>query len=135
MGEVTLLAGGNPQVPKGDGPGPVRTYLGAMPGWKREVGRRLDHLIEEAIPGVRKAVKWNQPHYGTDGETWLLSFRCYTGYVQVQFLRGTDLEPVPPKPSKHEGVRYLDIREEDELDAAQLVSWFEQSGKLAGVRM
>src|SRR5690606_11086952 len=104
---VTLLAGGNPQVPKGDGPEPVRTYLGAMPGWKREVGRRLDHLIEEAIPGLRKAVRWNQPHYGTDGETWLLSFRCYTAYVQVQFLRGTDLDPVPPNASKHEGVRYL----------------------------
>lgn len=133
--DVTLLSGGNPQIPKGEGNGPVRAYIAAMPGWKHGVGLRLDHLIEEALPGVRKAVKWNQPFYGLDGETWLVSFRCYTDYVQVQFLRGTSLEPVPPKPSKHDEVRYLDIREEDELDKSRLVGWFEQSGRLAGVRM
>ncbi len=133
--ETKLLSGGNPQIPKGDGPGPVRDYLDAMPGWKQDVGRRLDDLIVRAIPGVKKAVRWNQPHYGTDGETYLLSFRCYTKYVQVQFLRGTSLDPVPPKASRHEGVRYLDIHEGDELDEKQLLSWFEQSGRQPGVKM
>lgn len=126
--EPTLLSGGNPQIPKGDGDGPVQDYIAAMPGWKREVGRRLDSLIAETIPGVRKAVRWNQPFYGVDGTTWLLSFRCYTSYVQLQLLKGTSLDPVPPKASRHEGMRYLDIHEDDELDEPQLRSWFEQSG-------
>lgn len=130
-----LLSGGNPQIPKGDGDGPVRAYIAAMPGWKRDVGRRLDRLIVDAIPGVRKGVRWNQPHYGTDGETWLLSFRCYTDYVQVQFLKGTSLDPVPPKSSKHEEVRYLDILEQDELDEGRLRSWFAQSAELPGVKL
>lgn len=130
-----LLSGGNPQIPKGEGDGPVRDYIAAMPGWKKDVGRRLDDLIEASVSGVRKAVKWNQPFYGVDGETWLLSFRCYTDYVQVQFLKGTSLDPVPPKDSKHEGMRYLDIHESDELDESQLRSWFTQSGKLPGEKM
>lgn len=130
-----LLSGGNPQIPKGDGDGPVRDYIAAMPGWKHAIGRRLDELIVEAIPGVRKAVRWNQPHYGTDGETWLLSFRCYTHYVQVQFLKGTSLDPVPPKASKHPEIRYLDIREDDDLDEGRLRSWFVQSSKLPGVKL
>lgn len=130
-----LLSGGNPQIPKGDGPGPVRDYITAMPGWKHGVGRRLDELIGEAIPGVQQAVKWNQPFYGVDGETWHLSFRCYTDYVQLQFLKGASLDPVPPKPSKHDEMRYLDIREDDELDEQQLRSWFKQSGKLPGAKM
>ncbi len=131
-GQPRLLSGGNPQIPKGDGPGPVRDYLDAMPGWKRDVGRRLDELIVRAIPEVRKAVRWNQPHYGTDGETYLLSFRCYTKYVQVQFFRGTSLDPEPPKASKHPEVRYLDIHEDDELDEDQLRSWIEQASHLPG---
>lgn len=127
-----LLAGGNPQIPKGDGDGPVQEYIDAMPGWKNEVGERIDALLEASIPDLRKAVRWNQPHYGTDGTTWLVSFRCYTHYVQVQLLRGTSLDPVPPKKSKHDEVRYIDIREDDELDEDQLRSWFEQSAKLPG---
>ncbi|MEE6286310.1 DUF1801 domain-containing protein [Georgenia sp. MJ173] len=133
--EPTLLSGGNPQIPKGDGNGPVRDYIAAMPGWKRKVGKQLDDLITAAVPDVRKAVRWNQPFYGLDGETWLLSFRCYTDYVQVQFLRGTSLDPVPPKESKHDEMRYLDIRQDDELDEDLLRSWFEQSGSLPGTRM
>ncbi|MEE6280916.1 DUF1801 domain-containing protein [Georgenia sp. MJ170] len=133
--EPTLLSGGNPQIPKGDGNGPVRDYIAAMPGWKRKVGKQLDDLITAAVPDVRKAVRWNQPFYGLDGETWLLSFRCYTDYVQVQFLRGTSLDPVPPKESKHDEMRYLDIRQDDELDEDLLRSWFEQSGSLPGKRM
>ncbi|MGH1565226.1 DUF1801 domain-containing protein [Mumia sp. DW29H23] len=131
----TLLSGGNPQIPKGDGDGPVQDYIEAMPGWKSAVGRRLDDLVVRSVPDVHKAVKWNQPFYGPDGKTWFLSFRCYTAYVQVQFLKGTSLDPVPPKPSKHDEVRYLDIHEDDELDEGQLRSWLEQTAQLPGVTM
>lgn len=130
-----LLSGGNPQIPKGDGEQPVRDYIAAMPGWKSKVGERLDALLSETIPDVRKAVRWNQPFYGTDGETWLVSFRCYTEYVQIQFLKGSSLDPEPPKASKHDEVRYLDIYEDDELDEMQLRSWFTQSAKLPGAKL
>jgi hypothetical protein len=135
-GGPKLLAGGNPQIPKGDGDGPVQDYITAMPGWKQDVGERLDRLIEDTVPKVRKGVRWNQPFYGVeDDEGWFLSFRCYTGYVQVQFLTGTSLDPMPPKESKHEQVRYLDIHEDDELDEAQLRSWVDQARKLPGEKM
>jgi len=130
-----LLAGGNPQIPKGEGDGPVQAYIAAMPGWKRSLGERLDRLIVRAVPGVRKAVKWNQPFYGHEGEGWFLAFRCYTKYVQLQFFRGASLDPPPPKASKHRDVRYLDVYEDDQLDEAQLVSWIEQAQRLPGVRM
>lgn len=133
--EPVLLAGGNPQIPKGYGDGPVRDYIAAMPEWKQGVGQRLDHLIVSSVPGVRKAVKWNQPFYGVDGETWFLSFRCYTHYVQVAFYKGTSLDPHPPKASKHDEVRYLDIRRDDELDERQLRSWFQQASRLPGEKM
>ncbi len=130
-----LLAGGNPQVPKGDGDGPVQEYVAAMPGWKRDVGRRLDALVTATVPGVRKAVRWNQPYYGAGDEGWFLSFRCYTAYVQVQLLKGTSLDPVPPKPSKHDEIRYLDVREDDELDEELLRRWVEQSARLPGATL
>ena len=130
-----LLSGGNPQIPKGDGEQPVRDYVAAMPGWKSKVGERLDALLDKSIPDVRKAVRWNQPFYGIDGETWLVAFRCYTKYVQVQLLKGSSLDPEPPKASKHEEVRYLDIYEEDELDERQLRSWFAQSATLPGAKL
>ena len=117
-----LLSGGNPQIPKGEGDGPVQDYIAAMPGWKRNVGQRLDDLIVHTVPAVHKAVKWNQPFYGFEDEGWFLSFRCYTNYVQVQFFKGASLEPVPPKASKHEEVRYLDIRETDELSSRRPIS-------------
>jgi hypothetical protein len=129
---VKLLSGGNPQIPKGEGVGPVRDYIAAMPGWKQSVGRRLDDLVVAAVPEVCKAVKWNQPYYGKPDDGWFLSFRCYTDYVQVQFLRGTSLEPLPPKASKHDEVRYLDIREDDDVDTEQLRSWIEQASGLPG---
>lgn len=132
-GGPRLLSGGNPQIPKGDGDGPVQAYVAAMPGWKHDVGRRLDALVSATVPGVRKAVRWNQPYYGAGEEGWFLSFRCYTAYVQVQLLLGTSLEPVPPKASKHEGLRYLDLHEGDELDEGLLRSWVEQSARLPGV--
>lgn len=130
-----LLSGGNPQIPKGEGNGPVQDYVAAMPGWKRDVGLRLDELIVSTVPQVHKAVKWNQPFYGVKDDGWFLSFRCYTKYVQVQFFRGTSLDPMPPKPSKHDEVRYLDIREDDELDVDQLRSWIEQASALPGEKM
>jgi hypothetical protein len=130
-----LLSGGNPQIPKGDGDGPVQAYIAAMPGWKGELGERLDGLIVRTVPEVHKAVKWNQPFYGNEGDGWFVAFRCYTKYVQLQFFRGTSLEPEPPKGSKHPEVRYFDIHQGDELDEKQLESWIEQASKLPGERM
>jgi hypothetical protein len=130
-----LLSGGNPQIPKGEGNGPVQAYIAAMPGWKRAVGERLDDLVVRTVPDVHKAVKWNQPFYGLEGEGWFLSFRCYTNYVQLQFLKGTSLVPMPPKASKHDEVRYLDIHEDDELDEDQLRSWIDQAAELPGEKM
>src|SRR4051794_39585437 len=106
-----------------------------MPGWKRQLGERLDALIVGTVPDVHKAVKWNQPFYGNAGDGWFLAFRCYTAYVQVQFFRGASLEPPPPKASKHAEVRYLDVREDDELDERQLVSWIEQASRLPGEKV
>lgn len=130
-----LLSGGNPQIPKGEGDGPVQDYIAAMPEWKQDIGRRLDDLIVTAIPDVRKAVKWNQPFYGVEEDRWLLAFRCYTHYVQLEFLKGTSLDPMPPKESKHDDVRYLDIHEDDGLDEQLLRSWFTQSAKLPGATL
>ena len=92
-----LLSGGNPQIPKGEGDGPVQDYIAAMPGWKRELGERLDDLIVRTVPDVHKAVKWNQPFYGFEGEGWFMAFRCYTKYVQLQFFRGTLARPGAPE--------------------------------------
>jgi hypothetical protein len=128
----TLLAGGNPQIAKAEGDAPVKAYIAAMPGWKRDVGRRLDALIVRTVPDVRKAVKWNSPFYGIDGDGWFLSFHCFTKYVKVTFFRGTSLRPLPPGGSKHEEVRYLDIHEDDELDEAELAAWVKQASQLPG---
>ena len=130
-----LLSGGNPQIPKGDGDAPVQAYIAAMPEWKRPLGEELDRLIVKAVPKVHKAVKWNQPFYGNAGDGWFLAFRCYTKYVQLQFFRGSSLDPVPPKASKHDEVRYLDIYEDDELDEGQLRSWIEQASNLPGEQL
>ena len=131
-GAPKLLSGGNPQIPKGDGNGPVKDYIAAMPGWKRSIGKHLDDLIVRTVPDVKKAVRWNQPFYGPAGEGWFLSFRCYTSYVQMSFLNGTSLKPMPPKESKHANMRYLDIHEDDELDEDQLRSWIRQASALPG---
>jgi hypothetical protein len=129
---VVLLAGGNPQIAKADGDAPVRAYIAAMPGWKREVGRRLDALIARAVPNVRRAVKWNSPFYGVEGRGWFLSFHVFTHYLKVSFFRGTSLRPPPPGPSKQKETRYLDIRENDALDEAQLAKWVKQAAALPG---
>jgi len=128
----TLLAGGNPQIAKADGDAPVQAYIAAMPGWKRDVGRRLDALIVRTVPGVRKAVKWNSPFYGVEGQGWFLSFHVFTHYVKVTFFRGTSLRPVPPGESRHKDVRYLDIREDDPLAEAQMATWIRQAASLPG---
>jgi hypothetical protein len=130
-----LLSGGNPQIPKGYGDAPVQAYIAAMPGWKRDLGRRLDALIERTVPGVHKAVKWNSPFYGVEDDQWFLSFHCFTKYVKVAFFRGTSLRPVPPGKSKHEEVRYIDIHEDDELDEVQFADWVAQASRLPGERM
>ena len=133
--KTKLLAGGNPQIAKGHGDAPVQAYIAAMPGWKRDLGRRLDALIVRTVPAVRKAVKWNSPFYGIEGEGWFLSLHCFTRYVKVAFFRGTSLQPVPPGTSKHKEVRYLDIHEDDPFDEAQFVAWVKQASKLPGERM
>jgi hypothetical protein len=131
----TLLSGGNPQVPKAYGNAPVQAYIAAMPGWKRDIGRRLDALIVATVPGVRKAVKWNSPFYGVEEGVWFLSFHCFTKYVKVAFFRGAGLRPLPPGPSKQKDVRYLDIHQDDELDEAQFAAWVKQASLLPGERM
>jgi hypothetical protein len=132
----TLLSGGNPQIAKGYGEAPVQAYIAAMPGWKSDVGRRLDALIVRTVPGGRKAVKWNSPFYGVQDEDqgWFLSFHCFTKYVKVTFFRGTSLSPVPPGASKHKDVRYLDIYEGG-LDEAEFAAWVKQASQLPGERM
>ena len=127
-----LLSGGNPQIAKADGEAPVQAYIAAMPGWKRDVGRRLDALIARTVPGVRKAVKWNSPMYGVDGQGWFLSVHVFTRYVKVAFFRGAALRPLPPGESKSKDTRYLDIHEDDPLDEAQLASWIRQAAALPG---
>jgi hypothetical protein len=130
--KAKLLAGGNPQIAKGDGEAPVRSYIAAMPGWKREVGRHLDAVVTRTVPDVRKAVRWNSPFYGIEGAGWFLSFHCFTKYVRVTFFRGASLQPVPPGESKDENVRYLDIHENDELAEGLVADWVRQASRLPG---
>ena len=127
-----LLSGGNPQIAKGYGDAPVQAYIAAMPGWKSDVGRRLDALVTRTVPGVGKAVKSNSPFYGVEGRGWFLSFHTFTKYVKVTFFRGTSLRPVPPGESKHKEVRYLDIRENEPLDEKQMAAWLRQASALPG---
>ena len=130
-----LLSGGNPQIPKGDGDAPVQAYLDAMPGWKQDLGRKLDSLIVGAVPKVHKAVKWNSPFYGVEGDGWFLNFHCFAKYVKVAFFRGMQLDPVPPGVSTSGETRYLDIRENDEFDEKQFTKWVKQASKLPGEKL
>lgn len=135
LGEVVLLSGGNPQIAKGYGDTPVQAYIAAMPGWKSDIGRRLDALIVEAVPGVLKAVKWNSPFYGMEEQNWFLGFHCMTKYIKVAFFRGAQLDPLPPGTSKQKDVRYLDIYEDKPFDEAQFADWVKQASKLPGEKM
>lgn len=130
-----LLSGGNPQIAKGYGDAPVQAYIAAMPGWKSAVGRRLDAIIVQAVPGVQKAVKWNSPFYGMEGEGWFLSFHVFARYIKVAFFRGASLDPLPPVTSKQKDVRYLHLHQEDELDEAQFADWVTQASRLPGEKM
>jgi hypothetical protein len=125
-----LLSGGNPQIPKGEGDAPVQAYIAAMPGWKRDVGRRLDALIVQTVLGVHKAVKWNSPFYGVKDEGWFLSFHCFAKYVKVAFFRGLSLKPVPPVESKSQDTRYFHIPEDGQFDEAQFAAWVKQASQL-----
>jgi hypothetical protein len=125
-----LLAGGNPQIAKADGDAPVQAYIAAMPGWKSNVGRRLDTLIVRTVPGVRKAVKWNSPFYGIEGQGWFLGFHTFTNYVKVTFFQGTSLRPVPPG-GMAKDARWIDIHEDD-IDEAQMATWIQQAAALSG---
>lgn len=131
-GRVRLLAGDNPQIAKGEGDGPVQAYLDAIPGWKQARARQLDALITATVPQVRKAVKWNSPWYGVEGQGWFLSFHCISRYLKVAFFRGTSLQPLPPVASKQEAVRYLHVVEDTPLDEAQFVEWVRQASALPG---
>lgn len=127
-----LLAGGNPQIPKGDGDAPVQAYIAAIADWKRDVARRLDVLVVQTVPEVRKAVRWNSPFYGVEGQGWFLSFHCFTRYLKVTFFRGSSLHPMPPGESRHAEVRYLDLHEDDPWDEKQLADWIRQASRLPG---
>ena len=133
-GEPVLLSGGNPQIAKGYGDAPVQAYIAAMPGWKSDVGRRLDAIIERTVPDVLKAVKWNSPMYGVEEGTYFLGIHVFAKYVKVAFFRGVQLKPLPPGKSKHKDVRYLDIHE-DQLDEAQFADWVNQASRLPGEKM
>jgi hypothetical protein len=133
--EPVLLSGGNPQIAKGYGDAPVQAWIAALPGWKGELGRRLDALIERTVPGVQKAVKWNSPMYGIEGQGFFLGIHVFAKYVKVAFFRGASLRPVPPGQSRQKDVRYLDIREGDQLDEARLAAWVKQASQLPGERM
>jgi hypothetical protein len=127
-----LLSGGNPQIAKADGDAPVQAYIAALPGWKRDVARRLDALIVRAVPAVRKAVRWNSPMYGMEGRGWFLSIHAYTRYLKAAFFRGRMLRPVPPVPSKDKYARYLHVYEDEEIDERQFAAWVKQASRLPG---
>lgn len=131
-GKVKLLSGGNPQIAKGDGDAPVQAYIAAMPGWKSDLGKRLDALVVRTVPGVRKAVKWNSPFYGVEGRGWFLGLHCFNKYIKLAFFRGASLKPLPPGESKDKNTRYLDIHEDDKLDEKQVASWVKQAAALPG---
>ena len=130
---VVLLSGGNPQIAKADGDAPVQAYIAAMPGWKSDLGKRLDAIITRTVPNVRKAVRWNSPFYGSEGGGWFVTFHVLTRYVKVTFFDGTSLSPIPPGSTpKSKEARWLDIDEDNPLDEAQMTSWVKQASKLPG---
>ena len=130
--KTRLLSGGNPQIAKAEGDAPVQEYIAAMPGWKRDAGRRLDAIIERAAPGVRKAVKWNSPLYGVEGRGWFLGVHCFAKYIKIAFFNGASLTPPPPVESKDKNTRYFHIHEGEEIDEAQITRWVKQASRLPG---
>ena len=127
-----LLSGGNPQIPKGEGDAPVQAYITALPGWKKQAGAKLDKLVENTVPGVRTAVKWNSPFYGVEGQGWFLSYHAFAKYLKVTFFRGAQLEPLPPVGSKDPNTRYVHIEEDQPVDERQLADWIRQAAAIPG---
>lgn len=134
MTKTKLLSGGNPQIPKGYGDAPVRAYIAAIPGWKRDAAARVDALVERVVPGVQRAVKWNSPFYGLEKDLWFLSFHCFDRYLKLTFFRGQSLDPIPPEPSKSGDTRYFHIHEGDAFED-QLASWVRQASGLPGEKL
>ncbi|TLM94995.1 MAG: DUF1801 domain-containing protein [Actinobacteria bacterium] len=130
--QPVLLSGGNPQIAKADGDAPVQAYIAAMPGWKSDIGRRMDDIIVRTVPDVRKAVRWNSPFYGAQGRGWFLNYHCFTTYVKVAFFDGASLDPLPPGESKDANVRYLKIYDDGQFDEAQFAEWVRQASELPG---
>jgi hypothetical protein len=128
--KIVLLSGGNPQIAKAEGDAPVQAYIVAIPGWKRDVAKRLDSLIERSVPNVRKAVKWNSPFYGIDGQGWFVSFHVFSRYIKLTFFRGTSLIPAPGGGTSKEA-RWIDINEDD-FDEKQIVRWVKQAAAIPG---
>lgn len=128
--EPVLLSGGNPQIAKADGDAPVEAYLAALPGWKREVAQRLDALIARTVPGARKAVRWNSPFYGIEGQGWFVGLHAFNKAIKVTFFKGTSLQPVPPGGTGKDG-RWIDVHEDD-LDEAQMSAWVKQAAAIPG---
>ena len=131
-GGPALLSGGNPQIAKAHGDAPVQAYIAAMPGWKSDAGRRLDELIVRAVPEARKAVRWNSPWYGIEGQGWFLSYHCFAKYIKVCFLYGKSLTPMPPVDSKDKDARYFHIYEDGDIDEELVASWARQAAALGG---
>ena len=125
-----LLSGGNPQIAKADGDAPVQAYLDAIPGWQADLARRIDALIVREVPHVRKAVKWNSPFYGVEGQGWFVSFHVFARYIKVTFFRGTSLKP-PPGGGSAKEARWIDVHEDD-LDEGQLRRWIRQAAAIPG---
>ncbi len=134
MSTPRLLSGGNPQIAKGYGDAVVQAYIDAMPDWKRDIGRRMDTIIDGVVPGVKKAVKWNTPFYGSEDDLWFVSFHCFTKYIKATFFQGASLDPAPKGKSKYPAVRYYDIHE-GKFDEAQFADWIRQASKLPGEKM
>lgn len=130
-----LLSGGNPQIPKGYGDAPVLAYIAAMPGWKQDIGRRIDTIVTRTVPSVHKAVKWNTPFYGLEDDCWFTAFHCCAKYIKVSFFRGTSLKPTPPIESKQEEVRYVHVFEDGEFGEEQFADWVRQASELPGVKL
>lgn len=135
MTQAKLLAGGNPQIPKGEGDGPVQAYIAAMPDWKKRIGIEIDRVVQRTVPEVSKAVKWNTPLYGIEDRGWFLAFHCFERYVKITFFRGAALDPLPPGKSKQRDVRYLNIHEADEIDEVLLTHWIKQASEMPGEKL
>jgi hypothetical protein len=135
MGAPKLLSGGNPQIPKGEGDGPVQAYIEAMPGWKHGIGRQLDDLINAVVPDVQKAVKWNTPFYGVPDNGWFVAFHCFDKYVKVTFFKGASLSPPPPVASKQDEIRYVHLHEDEPVDETLLRNWLIQAANLPGAEL